>query len=82
MQGSQAANSSSLCAARPKRGDSDTLLARKVGAVVQHHDSITGTSKPDVTADLDVRLRAAIAASTFCGNVCLKSSLLCALRQA
>ena len=36
---------------------SDILLSRKVTAVVQHHDSITGTSKPDVTADLDVRLR-------------------------
>ena len=59
-------SSSPLCAARPKRGDSDVLLARKVGAVVQHHNSITGTSKPEVTTDLDARLTAAIAASTFC----------------
>lgn len=43
---------------------SDLLLARKVVGVLQHHDSITGTSKPEVTADLDVRLRASIAAST------------------
>ncbi len=36
----------------------------QVTSVVQHHDSITGTSKPEVTADLDVRLRASINAST------------------
>ena len=44
-----------LCA--QPHAQSDLLLSRKVTAVVQHHDSITGTSKPDVTADLDVRLR-------------------------
>ena len=41
----------------------DLLMVRKVTAAVQHHDSITGTSVPRVTADLDTRLRASAAAS-------------------
>lgn len=50
-------NSSTLAAT------SDLLTARTVTSVLEHHDSITGTSKPDVTTDLDMRLEASIAAS-------------------
>lgn len=48
----------------PARYEKYMSMARDVTAVLQHHDSITGTSKQQVTADLDVRLRASIAAST------------------
>lgn len=47
----------------PAPGAADLLLARAVTSVLQHHDSITGTSKPDVTSDLDVRLLTSVSAS-------------------
>eukprot|EP00937_MAST-01D_sp_MAST-1D-sp2_P006380 g6380.t1 len=49
-----------LCGTAPP---ADLMLARDVTSVLQHHDSITGTSKQDVTADLDVRLHASARAS-------------------
>ena len=50
-------------ASLPATVSSDLTLARKVVGVLQHHDSITGTSKPTVTDNLDVRLHASISAS-------------------
>jgi len=38
----------------PTAALSDLMLVRKVTGALQHHDSITGTSRPEVTANLDV----------------------------
>ena len=60
LRGGAAAGSTDVVVV--EEDNDDLLLSRQVTGVVQHHDSITGTSTPDVTANLDVRLRAAIQA--------------------
>ena len=58
---SPGSKSMALCKATP---NADMMTARDVTAVLQHHDNIPGTSSPEAALNLDVRLRASIAAST------------------
>lgn len=47
------------CAGQPqqcKTPDTRLMMIRKINGALQHHDSITGTSKPEVTANLNVSL--------------------------
>lgn len=53
-----------VCGAEAVAETSDMQVARTVTSVLQHHDSITGTSNPPTALDLDVRLRRSIQSST------------------